>query len=176
MKIKFTKLFYILTAFLLIFLLGFLLPSNPIIPVKNATPSDWNHDTFWYYPWGSSVVHRGIDIFAETGIDILASNGGIVIYAGHIDKGGNIVAVLTSKWQINYYAHLNSINVSPLQFLSQGDKIGTVGETGNAIGKPPHLHYTIFTPIPYFWRYDSDDTLGWQKIFYLNPDSVLQGL
>ena len=52
--------------------------------------------------------------------------------------------------------------------MTKGEIIGKVGCTGNAVGKPAHLHYTIETYIPYFWRWDSD-FLGWQKMFYLNP-------
>jgi hypothetical protein len=50
--------------------------------------------------------------------------------------------------------------------------LGAVGDTGNARGKPPHLHYAVVTMIPYPWRAD-DSTQGYRKAFYLDPFEVL---
>lgn len=44
--------------------------------------------------------------------------------------------------------------------------------TGNAKGKPPHLHYSIITLFPYLWRVDRSEQ-GWKKMFYLNPIAYL---
>ena len=60
--------------------IGFLLPQNMIIPVKDATTNSWDDESFWAYPWGSSITHKGIDIFADKGTDIIASTYGIVVY------------------------------------------------------------------------------------------------
>ena len=59
--------------------------------------------------------------------------------------------------------------------LVTGKKIGTVGTTGNAVGKPPHLHYAVVTPVPYVWRMGAGQQ-GWKKMFYLNPDELPQEL
>lgn len=48
--------------------------------------------------------------------------------------------------------------------------IGTVGTTGNAAGKPPHIQDSIMTAIPYVWQIDSDYH-DWLKMLYLNPIS-----
>jgi len=61
-----------------------------------------------------------------------------------------------------------------LSFVNTNSTIGTVGTSGNAVGKPPHLHYSILTIIPYVWRIDSDRQ-GWKKMFYLNPIEYLKG-
>ena len=53
--------------------------------------------------------------------------------------------------------------------LLEGGVIGKVGNTGNAAGKPTHLHYAIQTLFPYLWLYDSQAVKGWKKMFYLNP-------
>lgn len=151
----------------------FLLPENAIIPVQNATTKDWNQQTFWYEPWGSSGVHKGIDIFGSKGTPLLSATGGVVIFSGDVSKGGNVIAVLGPKWRIHYYAHMDSAEVSAGEWLSRGDTVGAMGVSGNAAGKPPHLHYSILTLVPYPWRWDSS-TQGWKKMFYLDPGAVLQ--
>ncbi|MFN8260884.1 MAG: hypothetical protein U0X41_08140 [Chitinophagales bacterium] len=57
--------------------------------------------------------------------------------------------------------------------VSTSTVIVSVGTTGNAKGKPPHLHYAITTLLPYFWRIDNSPQ-GWNKMFYLNPISYLE--
>ena len=47
---------------LVILLTGFLIPQNLKMPVNGATKSDYNPKSFWYYPWGKSVTHKGVDI------------------------------------------------------------------------------------------------------------------
>lgn len=68
-----------------------LLPERTTIPVKGATPSDWNAKSFWFEPWGSSGVHKGIDIFARKGTDVVSTTDGIVVFHGNLPKGGQVV-------------------------------------------------------------------------------------
>lgn len=153
---------------LLILVIGLLLPENGQMPVKGATTADYHPETFWYYPWGKSGTHKGMDIFAEKGTPIHPTVGGIVIATGEIGMGGKYVLVLGPKWRIHYYAHLDEIKTSGMSYVTKSTVIGTVGNTGNAAGKPPHLHYSIITAIPYFWKAD-DEPQGWKKMFFLNP-------
>lgn len=164
---------YIGLAFLAILVTGFLIPEDRVIPVKGATQSDWNQDTFWYEPWGDSGVHKGIDIFAPTKTPVLATTNLVLLYQGTINKGGNVVIGLGPKWRIHYFAHLASINQEMGFILSKGDEIGSVGDSGNAKGKQPHLHYSILSLIPLPWRIDSS-TQGYKKAFYLNPVEYIQ--
>ena len=48
-----------------------------------------------------------------------------------------------------------------------------MGTSGNAAGKPPHLHYSIVTLVPYVFRIDAAPQ-GWMKMFYLNPIDYLE--
>ena len=159
---------------LVIIAIGFILPQNMIVPVKDATTKSWADDSFWAYPWGTSITHKGIDIFAERGSDVIAATNGIVIYTYEGGKGGKSVMMLGPKWRFHYYAHLDQINTFPLKPIKRGTILGSVGTTGNAKGKPPHLHYAITTPFPYFHLKDSVAVQGWKKMFYLNPDIWLR--
>jgi murein DD-endopeptidase MepM/ murein hydrolase activator NlpD len=154
-----------------VLLAGLLLTENLVIPVKGASRADWNHRTFWH-PWGRSGVHKGIDIFAGEGTPVVAASAGIVVYTGTISGGGNIVSVLGPKWRIHYYAHLKDIQVPCWTYVSRGERIGSVGTTGNAAGTPPHLHYAIISQIPYVWRLKFEPH-GIDRMFYLNPHEKL---
>jgi murein DD-endopeptidase MepM/ murein hydrolase activator NlpD len=159
-------------GFFLVFLTGFLIPERLMVPVDGASISDWNRDTFWFEPWGASGVHKGIDIFAKQGEDVLAATGGIVVYSGSSKLGGNVVLTLGPKWRFHYYAHMESSIKSFGSFVSRGEPIGSVGTSGNAVGKQPHLHYVILTAIPYPWLADTNSQ-GWKKMFYLDPNTRL---
>lgn len=158
----------ILLSILAIFIAGFLIPADYIIPVKGATSKDYNSESFWYYPWGKSGTHKGVDVFAKKHTDVLSSEMGIVLYAGYVSRGGNFVITLGPKWRMHYYAHLEEIYVSRGDVLTKGEKLGSVGDSGNAKGKAPHLHYSMITLAPYPWRIDTS-VQGWKKMFYLNP-------
>lgn len=158
---------------LVITIIGLLIPQKFSMPVKNATKADYNQNSFWYYPWGKSVTHKGVDIFAKEGTELQSSTSGLVLYTGQIDMGGNIILILGPKWRLHYYAHLKDINTSKFSWVSRHELIGFVGTSGNATGKQPHVHYSIVTFIPYIWRIDSDRQ-GWKKMFFLNPIDYLE--
>ena len=151
---------------------GLVLPGGTAIPVEGATPSDWNPRTFWAAPWGASGVHKGIDIFARQGKAVIAATPGLVIYRGQWARGGNVVAVLGPKWRIHYYAHLDRHDPARPWLVWTGTPLGTVGTSGNAAGKPPHLHYSILSLVPLPWRWD-DAPQGAYKMLFLDPGAVL---
>jgi murein DD-endopeptidase MepM/ murein hydrolase activator NlpD len=152
----------------LIILAGYLIPQQLQMPVQGASIQSYAQNSYWAYPWGKSVTHKGVDIFAKRGTEINSATNGIVIFKGQIKLGGNVVMVLGPKWRLHYYAHLDSIQTGMFSIVSHSTPIGTVGTTGNAQGKPPHLHYTVKTIFPYPWRIDNS-IQGWRKMFYLNP-------
>ena len=168
---KWLKAMMIVSATIII--LGFLIPQNLKMPVVGAGQHSYNHKTFWYEGWGSSVVHKGVDVFAKKGTPIKSSTLGLVLAAGEVGKGGKFVLILGPKWRLHYYAHLDEIRTSKFSLVTQNTEIGTVGNTGNAKTTPAHLHYSIVTMIPYPWRIDGAP-IGWQKMFYLNPIDYLK--
>lgn len=143
------------------------------MPVEGASQSDYNSKSFWYYPWGKSGTHKGVDIFAKKGTAIKSSTRGFILYSGNISLGGKCVVILGPKWRLHYYAHLDELKATSLSYVNSEITIGTVGTSGNAVGKAPHLHYSIATILPYVWRIDTDKQ-GWKKMFYLNPIEYFQ--
>ena len=166
-------LLYTLLTLVTIVVAGLLIPQNLQMPVVGADDNSYNHETFWYEGWGTSIVHKGIDVFAKRGTSVHSATIGIVLLTAEYGKGGKFVIVLGPKWRLHYYAHLDEILTKPFALVDHNTEIGTVGNTGNAATTPSHLHYGIGTLIPYPWRID-DAPLGRQKAFYLNPIDYLQ--
>lgn len=61
---------------LVLFLGGFLVPEGRLIPVSGASQNDWHKNTFWFEASGSSMVQKGIDIFADKGAPIAEKSEG----------------------------------------------------------------------------------------------------
>lgn len=152
--------------------IGFVIPERIVIPVQGASVNDWNATTFWYEPWGSSGVHKGIDIFGAQATPVLSTTHGIVLFSGELARGGKALLVLGPGWRLHYYAHLHSIDTSLFQLVKSGDTIATLGDSGNAKGKPPHLHYSIIRMIPLPWAMDLS-TQGYKKAFFIDPGKYL---
>lgn len=155
-------------GFLIVLIGGLIIPQEFENPVDQADNNSYNAKSFWFYPWGKSGTHKGVDIFAKEGTKVGSSTGGLILFIGEIERGGKIVLMVGPKWRFHYYAHLKDIDTGILSWVNKGERIGTVGTTGNAKGKPAHLHYSIITLIPYPWRIDAEKQ-GWKKMFYLNP-------
>ncbi|MGI9575727.1 M23 family metallopeptidase [Alloalcanivorax xenomutans] len=160
-----------LWALLVVVAAGLLLPEHARIPVQGATASDWHPKSFWFEPWGASGVHKGIDIFAVRGTPVVSAVPGIRLYQGELSLGGKVVIVLGPKWRLHYYAHLNEPATPMPLWVAKGRQIGGVGDSGNARGKPPHLHYSVLSLIPLPWRMTTE-TQGWKKMFFLDPVDV----
>ncbi len=165
-----------LIAIAAIILLGFAVPTSFRNPVEGATTSDYHPESFWYYPWGTSVTHKGVDIFMKKGTPIHPAAGvEWVLYAGKMPgKGGNVVITLAPKWRLHYYAHMDEVTTSPLAVVTHSSNLGTVGNSGNAANTPSHLHFGMGTLFFRPWAIDSSPH-GLQKAFYLNPIPLLNG-
>lgn len=100
----------------------------------------------WHGPRGFGRKHEGVDIFAKRGTPIRSTTAGVVVKVGQNKLGGKVVSVMNGR-TVHYYAHLEDYGeVKRHQWIEQGHIIGTVGDSGNAKGTPPHLHYGIYTP------------------------------
>ncbi len=86
--------------------------------------------------------HEGIDIFAPRGTPLVATERGVITKVGNGRLGGLkfwLAGESGTEW---YYAHLDSFAPGLVDgaVVEAGDLLGYVGNTGNAVGTPPHLH------------------------------------
>lgn len=94
---------------------------------------------------GGKRPHRGIDIFASRGTGVVAVASGIISYIGDQPKGGHSLWLTTENGTSFYYAHLDrwAPGIYEGMEVESGDLLGYVGNTGNALTTPPHLHFGI---------------------------------
>ena len=85
--------------------------------------------------------HRGLDIAAKRGENIIAPGNGVVLAVGYDAGMGNYIIINHGYDLKTLYAHLDQILVKKTQTVQRGDLIATVGNTGRSTG--PHLHYEI---------------------------------
>lgn len=105
------------------------------MPVKSA----FRHTSGFGRRWGRA--HEGIDMAGPVGTPIYATGNGRVVFAGWMSGYGNLIKIQHELGTETRYGHLNKIHVRVGQTVSQGDRIGDMGNTGRSTG--PHLHYEV---------------------------------
>ncbi|HRR40698.1 MAG TPA: M23 family metallopeptidase, partial [Syntrophales bacterium] len=90
---------------------------------------------------GRREFHKGIDIAADPGREIVAPADGIVVLNGRDPNMGLVVQLNHSQGFSTIYGHLLRSVVRKGQILRRGDVIGFIGNSGRSTG--PHLHYTM---------------------------------
>ena len=91
--------------------------------------------------FGEWRYHSGIDIAADYGSAVVASDSGTVIMVCVNGGYGNCVMLDHGNGYYTLYGHLSGYNVYYGQCVTQGQTIGYVGESGWSTG--PHLHFEI---------------------------------
>lgn len=121
-----------------------------VAPIARAFPVSGRDERAAQSFWGASRdagrrSHQGVDIFAPRGTPVVAATGGVVTRVGDNALGGNVVFVVdpTRRWAF-YYAHLDRQLVTEGTRVAPGDTLGLVGNTGNARGTAPHLHFGVY--------------------------------
>lgn len=115
------------------------------------------------YQAGFTSQHRGIDILAPRGTPVLAVRDGIARSAIE-PKGGRVVYLEPGDGTRFFYGHLDSWTLPVMRpegaRVLAGETIGTVGDSGNAVTRPTHLHFQIrdgsltLDPLPYLVAVD----------------------
>lgn len=88
-------------------------------------------------------MHTAIDLANRTGTPILAAGSGRVVHVeNQTSNYGKMIIMDHGNGFRTLYAHLDSFGVAWGDYVSAGDQIGTMGNTGRSTG--PHLHFSVF--------------------------------
>ncbi len=118
-------------------------------------------------PRAGTGWHHGNDLFAPRGTPLLAVADGTLSKVGVNTLGGNRLWLTDDAGNAFYYAHLSAYAPAAVEGarVSAGQVIGFLGNTGQAITTPPHLHFEVHpgggdsvNPYPYLiaWQRGSD--------------------
>lgn len=144
-------------------------PTGLVIPVAGVKAADLI-DTYKQARAGGARVHDAMDIMAPHGTPVLAAAPGKVEKLFFSKGGGGITVYVRSPdaRYIFYYAHLQEYapGLKEGQVVKQGDRLGTVGSSGNASPSGPHLHFAVH-------RMDPQD--DWHDGSPVNPYPLLVG-
>ncbi len=87
-------------------------------------------------------MHNGIDLANAIGTPVLAARSGRVV---HVEPNsgtyGHLIILDHGNGIRTLYAHLDSFSVSAGQWVTTGQMIGRMGNTGRSTG--PHVHFSV---------------------------------
>ena len=89
----------------------------------------------------NSGFHHGLDIAAPIGTEVKAARSGKVEFVGWLNVYGRTVIINHGNGYQTLYAHNDQLLVEKGQYVAAGEKIATIGATGNVTG--PHLHFEV---------------------------------
>ncbi len=140
-----------------------------LVPVLNVRPSDLS-DTYSASAQGGDRLHEAIDIMAPRGTSVIAAGAGEVEKLFRSDAGGLTIYVRSPDRQtIHYYAHLDEYaqGLREGMRVRRGQRLGSVGSSGNADANAPHLHFAILRT--------TEDAEWWEPANAVNPFPLLTG-
>ena len=109
------------------------------LPLAMPVTQNFRYTSGFGRRWGR--MHEGIDMAGPVGTPIHVTGDGVVTFAGRQGAYGNLIKIRHELGTETRYAHLNRIHVKVGDRVSQGDRIGDMGNTGRSTG--PHLHYEV---------------------------------
>jgi len=136
-------------------------PSDTFGALRGDAPGAWHH---------------GDDLFAPIGTPVLACADGVVFSVGWNRLGGWRLWLLDGEGNEFYYAHLSGYSAFGVDgaVVHAGDVLGFVGDTGDAKGTPPHLHFEVhpvaLLGLGYDGAVDPDPYLrSWRRVGAIPP-------
>lgn len=106
------------------------------------TPGRTSFIDSWGFPRSGGRSHRGTDMMAAWNETVFAVAPGTV-YARNGGLGGKTLWLIADNGTGYYYAHLNDWAVGNGARVERGQAVGFNGNSGNARGGSPHLHFEI---------------------------------
>lgn len=88
--------------------------------------------------------HMGVDMRAPAGTPIYPMTPGVVTSVGSSPKGGYTVNIQHANGLRSYYAHCSTVKIHQGDKVNNDTVIATVGDSGNARGTVPHLHFQVW--------------------------------
>lgn len=123
--------------------------------------------------------HHGDDIFAAFGAPLLAVANGTVFAVGWNRVGGWRLWLRDDQGNEFYYAHLSAYSPFAVNgaIVQAGDVLGFVGNSGDAVGTPYHLHFEVhpvgLLGLGYDGAVDPSSYLtGWERLKDVRFDAV----
>jgi murein DD-endopeptidase MepM/ murein hydrolase activator NlpD len=100
--------------------------------------------------------HDGLDMFAPRNTPVRAAAPGFVYRIDDLSLGGLSVTILGDGGIRYFYTHFESVpdDLREGQYVAVGDLIGYVGNSGNAVTTPTHLHFGVYEG-------EGDNPCGW---------------
>jgi len=94
-------------------------------------------------------IHKGIDIAGPLGLPLVAAANGKIVEAAYDSASGyGLTVVIEHKYGFRTkYTHMNNIYVQPGQEVYQGQRIGSLGNTGLSTGAHVHFELMIGTQV-----------------------------
>ncbi|MBI4264102.1 MAG: peptidoglycan DD-metalloendopeptidase family protein [Acidobacteria bacterium] len=111
--------------------------SASVPPVEVTSSFGWRRDPFT----GDATFHRGVDLRAAYGQEVLAVGDGQVVFSGDQGGYGTTVVIEHADGTRTRYAHLSATLVSQGETVSSGQLVGRAGRSGRATGT--HLHLEV---------------------------------
>ncbi len=115
-----------------------------IKPMGKPTENGWISSYFGLRkdPFSGYITrHKGLDIAAKKGDNIIATASGLVTWVGKKSGYGQLIEIKHSNNLVTRYGHCKETLVEIGQLIKQGDIIGKVGSSGRSTG--PHVHYEV---------------------------------
>ena len=119
---------------------------SPLVPVQAMDASKLT-DTYSQSRESGTRSHEALDILAPLGTPVVAVEDGRIAKLFLSKPGGITVYQFDPGTEFAYYyAHLDRYadGLAEGMAVKRGDVIGYVGNTGNAAGGAPHLHFAVF--------------------------------
>ncbi|MXO64655.1 M23 family metallopeptidase [Altericroceibacterium endophyticum] len=138
-----------------------------MIPVLDVSAKDLV-DNFSDISEASDNLHAAIDIMAPSGTSVVAAAPGTIERIYRSIPGGNTIYVRSDDGEtIHYYAQMGKYapGLREGQKIRRGQRLGSVGSSGNADPETPHLHFAILRT--------TADAEWWEPSSPVNPYPLL---